>query len=139
MTSTEQKRRWFRASRAATLTALGASVAAVATLLTPRVAALGADTSSTVTFTKDVAPILQQSCQSCHHPGTAAPMSLITYEDVRPWAKSIKARVAAREMPPWHLDKTVGIRDFKNDISLSDADISTITRWVDNGAVQGDP
>jgi len=139
MTSTEQRRAWFRASRAATLTALGASVAAVATLLTPRVAALGADTPSTVTFTKDVAPILQKSCQSCHHPGTAAPMSLLTYEDVRPWAKSIKARVAAREMPPWHLDKTVGIREYKNDISLSDAEINTITRWVDNGAAQGDP
>ena len=68
----------------------------------------------------------------------ATPMSLVTYQDVRPWAKSIKARVAAREMPPWHLDKSVGIRDFKNDISLSDADIDTIVRWVDGGATQGD-
>jgi len=139
MTSTERRRGWLRA-RAAALTTLGASVAATAMLLTPRVAALGAaDTPGAVTFTKDVAPIFQKSCQSCHHQGTAAPMPLITYDDARPWAKSIKARVVAREMPPWHLDKTVGIREYKNDISLSDAEIDTITRWVDSGAVQGDP
>jgi len=66
-------------------------------------------------------------------------MSLITYQDVRPWAKSIKARVVAREMPPWHLDKTVGIREYKNDISLSDEAIDTISRWADAGALQGDP
>jgi len=79
-----------------------------------------------VTFARDVAPIFQKSCQSCHHPGTAAPMSLLTYEDTRPWARSIRERVARREMPPWHLDKTVGIREYKNDISLSDQEIDTI-------------
>src|SRR2546426_789762 len=62
------------------------------------------------TFTKDVAPIFQKNCQTCHHQGTSAPMSLTTYEEVRPWARSIRQRVAAHDMPPWHLDKTVGVR-----------------------------
>jgi hypothetical protein len=92
-----------------------------------------------VTFTKDIAPIFQRSCQSCHHAGTSAPMSLENYNDVRPWAKSIKERVTRRDMPPWHLDKTVGIRHYKNDRSLSDAEIATVARWVDSGAPQGDP
>ena len=90
-------------------------------------------------FTKDVAPILQEKCQACHRPGYIAPMSLMTYEETRPWARSIKARVAARQMPPWHIDKTVGIQHFKNDRSLSDAEIDTIVRWVDAGAPKGDP
>jgi hypothetical protein len=66
-------------------------------------------------------------------------MSLVTYEDARPWARSIKAKVVARDMPPWHLDKTVGIQKFKNDVSLSDAQIDTIVSWVDAGAPLGDP
>jgi hypothetical protein len=97
-----------------------------------------ADTPKDVTFSKEVVRIIQKSCQTCHHPGTAAPMSLMTYEQVRPWARAIRQRVAAREMPPWHLDKTVGIRKYKNDISLSDDEIATITAWVDGGAKQGD-
>src|ERR1700690_4248846 len=72
------------------------------------------------TFTKDVAPILQAHCQVCHRPDTVAPMSLLTYEDTRPWAKAIKAKVAAREMPPWFIDKNVGVQHFENDMSLSD-------------------
>ena len=92
-----------------------------------------------VTFSKDIAPIFQKSCQNCHHPGTSAPMSLMTYNDTRPWARSIKDRVLRREMPPWHLDKTVGIREYKNDISLSDGQIAAIAKWVDSGAPQGDP
>jgi hypothetical protein len=91
------------------------------------------------TFAKDVAPIFQRSCQTCHHPGTSAPMSLVTYEEVRPWAKSIRQRVANREMPPWHLDKTVGIRHYKNDRSLSDDEIATVVRWADHGAPLGNP
>jgi len=75
------------------------------------------------TFTKDVAPILQSHCQVCHRPDTFAPMSLLTYEDARPWAKSIKVKVLAREMPPWYIDKNVGVRHFKNDVSLSDEEI----------------
>jgi len=89
------------------------------------------------TFTRDVAPILQKSCQTCHHPGTSAPMSLMTYEDARPWARSIRQRVSNRDMPPWHLDKTVGIRQYKNDRSLSDDEIATLVRWADSGAPQG--
>jgi hypothetical protein len=90
------------------------------------------------TFTKDVAPILQEKCQSCHRAGSMAPMSLVTYDETRPWAKSIKQRVVTRSMPPWHLDKTVGIQHFQNDMSLTDAQISTIARWVDAGVPQGD-
>ncbi|HEV8319743.1 MAG TPA: cytochrome c [Vicinamibacterales bacterium] len=91
------------------------------------------------TFTKDVAPIFQSKCEACHRPGSIGPMSLRTYQDARPWARSIKARVEARQMPPWHIDKTVGIQEFKYDRSLSDDQIATIVRWVDQGAVQGEP
>src|SRR2546428_10968030 len=92
-----------------------------------------------VTFTKDVAPILQDKCQACHRPNSIAPMSLQTFDEVRPWARSIKTRVAVRQMPPWHIDKTVGIQHFKNDASLSDEQIDTIVGWVDAGSPQGDP
>jgi hypothetical protein len=91
------------------------------------------------TFTKDVAPIFQEKCEACHRPDSMAPMSLVTYDEARPWVKSIRARVAAREMPPWHIDSTVGIQHFKNDRSLSDGQIGTIVRWVDAGAPRGDP
>src|ERR1700682_6818412 len=83
------------------------------------------------TFAKDVAPILQRSCQDCHRPGSIAPMSLLSYDEVRPWARSIKTSVAAREMPPWFIDRHIGIRKFKNDISLSDEEIATVVSWVD--------
>ena len=81
-----------------------------------------------VTFTKDVAPILQNHCQVCHRDGTIAPMSLMTYEQARPWAKSIKAKVIAREMPPWFIDKNVGVQHFNNDSSLTDQEITTIVK-----------
>lgn len=105
------------------------------------VTALSAQTTkdAQVTFTKDVAPILQARCQVCHRPDTFAPMSLLTYEEVRPWAKSIKQKVAAREMPPWYIDKNVGVRHFRNDVSLSDQEIATIVKWVDSGAPKGNP
>ncbi len=92
-----------------------------------------------VTFTKDVLPILQRSCQGCHRPGAIAPMSLISYEDVRPWARSIKRNVETREMPPWYIDRRIGIQDFKDDPSLTDAEIATIAAWVDAGAPRGNP
>src|SRR5262245_35476190 len=92
-----------------------------------------------LTFTKHVAPILQRSCENCHRPGGGAPMSLITYGEVRPWARAIKQRTAAREMPPWFIEKNVGIQRFKDDPSLSDQEIATIAKWVDSGAHQGDP
>jgi hypothetical protein len=91
-----------------------------------------------LTFARDVAPIFQEKCEVCHRPGNIGPMSLVTYEEVRPWVRSIKARVASREMPPWHLDKGVGIQKFINDRSLSDEQIDTIVRWVDAGAPRGD-
>ena len=92
-----------------------------------------------VTFARDIAPLLQRHCQTCHRPGSMAPMALVTYAETRPWARAIRNRVVAREMPPWHLDKTVGIQQFVNDISLSDAQIDLVARWVDAGAPAGDP
>ena len=90
-----------------------------------------------VTYARDVSRIFQAKCTQCHHAGTGAPMSLTTYEEVRPWARSIRTRVASHEMPPWHLDKTVGIKKYKNDLSLNENDIATITRWVDADAPRG--
>jgi hypothetical protein len=95
--------------------------------------------AETPTFSKDVAPILQAKCQSCHQPNSIAPMSLMTFQEARPWARSMKERVNSRQMPPWHIDKSVGIQQFKNDMSLTDEQIDTIVRWVDGGAPQGDP
>jgi len=90
------------------------------------------------TFTKDIAPIFQEKCEACHRPDSIAPMSLITFEEARPWARSIKSRVEGHQMPPWNIDKTVGIQTFKNDRSLSDDQIATISKWVDSGAPKGD-
>src|ERR1700688_1138077 len=92
-----------------------------------------------VTFTRDVAHILQRSCQTCHRPGMMAPMSLLSYQDARPWARSMKTKVSNREMPPWFIDKGVGIQKFKNDPSLSDAEVDTIVKWVEQAALRGNP
>ncbi|MDP6579052.1 MAG: cytochrome c [Vicinamibacterales bacterium] len=96
-----------------------------------------------VTFTKDVAPILQRSCQECHRVDGGAPMPLTTFQEVRPWARSIKQRTAIRDrmgaMPPFYVEKDLGILEFKDDPSLSDEELATIQAWVDNGAPQGDP
>jgi hypothetical protein len=101
---------------------------------------LAADpTTRQVTFSRDVAPILQEKCQQCHQPNSIAPMSLITFQDTRPWARSMKQRVMTRQMPPWHIDPSVGVHEFKNDMSLTDSQIDTIVRWVDAGAPEGDP
>ena len=89
----------------------------------------------TPTFAKDVAPILYENCVSCHRPNHLAPMSLITYDDARPWARAVKAKVVAREMPPWGADSSV--RAYRNDASLSENEIETIVAWVDGGAPQG--
>ena len=101
--------------------------------------AAAAEAPRQVTFSKDVAPILQAKCQECHQPNSIAPMSLITFQEARPWARSIKERVSTRQMPPWHIDRSVGVQKFKNDMSLSDQQIDTIVKWVDQGALQGDP
>ena len=105
-------------------------------------ASAGAQTEA-VTFTKDIAPILQRSCQSCHRPDSLAPMPLITYEEVRPWARAIKERTLLRgrrgSMPPWFIEKEIGIQKFKDDLSLTDAEIAKISRWADSGAPRGNP
>lgn len=99
-----------------------------------------------VTYTKDIAPILQRSCVHCHQPNSVAPMSLMTYEQVRPYAREIKRRTALRDarwgrgaMPPWFLERNIGIQKMKNDVSLSDDELATIAKWVDSGAPEGDP
>ena len=89
------------------------------------------------TFSKDVAPIFYTRCVSCHRPGEVAPMSLMTYRDVRPWAAAIRDKVTSRVMPPWHADRQYG--SFRNDLSLSEREIDTIARWVAGGAREGDP
>jgi hypothetical protein len=102
-----------------------------------------ADAPSEVTFTRDIAPILQRSCQNCHRPDGVAPMPLVTYEDVRPWARAIKLRTGlgprAGVMPPWYMEKNIGIQGFKDDPSLSDPEIATIAKWADSGAPRGNP
>jgi hypothetical protein len=90
-----------------------------------------------VTFTKDVAPILASNCQSCHRPGEAAPMSLLTYQQVRPWAKAIKEAVLLKKMPPWFADPHYG--KFRNDRSMAQKDIDTLVSWADLGAPEGNP
>ena len=100
----------------------------VGALLLPSIAAAADVGTTPVTFAKDIVPIFQEKCQDCHRKGTAAPMSLVSYEETRPWAKSIRERVITRNMPPWHIDKTVGIQHFQNDRSLSDSQIATIVR-----------
>lgn len=132
-----------RAARA--LVTAGAIAAAwpAMTLAPQAQSAAGATSSQAVTFSRDIAPILQKHCQECHRPGSLAPMSLITYEDVRPWARSIKTRTSlgprSGVMPPWYADKSVGIKDYQNDPSLSGDEIRTIAAWVDTGARQGNP
>jgi hypothetical protein len=90
-----------------------------------------------VTFTRDVAPVLQRNCQGCHRPGEAAPFPLLTYEQARPWAKAMKEAVRLKKMPPWFADPHYG--RFSNDRSLSQQDIGTISAWADAGAPLGDP
>jgi hypothetical protein len=127
-----EKQRNYR--RTARVTALG-----LGGFLTVAGAAMAATMPDRqVTFTKDVAPIFQEKCQDCHRKGSMAPMSLVSYEETRPWAKAIRERVITRQMPPWHIDKTVGIQHFQNDISLTDDQIATIVHWVDIGAPMGD-
>jgi len=96
-----------------------------------------------VTFTKDVAPILQRSCENCHRADGVAPMPLSTYEEARPWARAIKQRTGigprAGVMPPWYVEKNIGIQQFHNDPSLSDDEIATLAKWADTGAARGNP
>jgi hypothetical protein len=115
----------------ASLGALALGYASVATVHAAAPAAVP-------TFTKDVAPIMFEKCATCHRPGEVAPMTLLSYEDARPWAKSIKAKVVAREMPPWGADPETSLK-MRNDRSLSEQQIATIVAWVDGGAPRGNP
>ena len=110
----------------------GLVAAVVAGVVMNSVPASAAD----VTFNKDVLPILQRKCQVCHRPGEIGPMSLITYETTRPWARAIKAAVLARQMPPWFADPAYG--RFANDKRLTDDEVATLVSWVDGGAPEGD-
>src|ERR1700676_5074377 len=98
--------------------------------------AMAGEPFSRVTFTKDVLPVLQKNCQTCHRPGQVAPISLLTYKDARPWAKAIKAAVTTRKMPPWFADPKYG--HFANDRSLKQSEIETLAKWADSGAPEGD-
>ena len=95
--------------------------------------AMAAD--SEVTFNKNVLPILQRNCQSCHRPGQIAPMSFLTYQSVRPWAKAMKVAVTTKKMPPWFADPQVG--HFANTPALKQTDVDAIVKWADNGAPEG--
>ena len=99
--------------------------------------ALAATTAKEVTFNKDVLPIMQKRCQGCHRPGEVAPMSFLTYNDARPWAKAIKEAVLLKKMPPWFADPAHG--KFENDRSLSQPETDTLVAWADGGAREGDP
>ena len=100
-------------------------------------AAVAAPASGAVNYYKDVAPVMQNRCQECHRPGEIGPMSFMTYDEVRPWAKAIKSAVLTRKMPPWSADPHIG--KFSNDRSLSQAEMDTLVAWVDAGAPAGDP
>ena len=117
---------------------LSAILCGVMALVATPAADLMAQEADQVTYARDVAPILQEKCQVCHQPNSVAPMSLLTYEQVRTYAPLIKVKVADRIMPPYHINRTVGIQDFKYDRGLTDEQIETIVSWVDQGAVYGD-
>src|SRR5438093_5065869 len=99
-------------------------------------ASASADQGNPVTFNKDVLAILQNNCQTCHRPGGIAPMSFLTYESVRPWAKAIKTAVVSKKMPPWFADPHYG--EFRNAPRLDQADVKTLAAWADSGAAEGD-
>jgi hypothetical protein len=99
--------------------------------------AMAAGMNAAPTFYKDVLPVLQRNCQSCHRPGEAAPMALLTYQDARPWAAAIKQALLTKKMPPWFADAAYG--HFANDRTLSKADIDTVVEWADGGATAGNP
>lgn len=103
-------------------------------LITP---ALDAEPPAKPTYSKDIAPIFRSRCESCHRPGEVAPMSLVTYDGVRPWLRSIRNEVRSRSMPPWHADPKHG--SFVNDPSLSEQELATILEWIEAGAPEGDP
>ena len=127
-------RRLYLAGTVALAALLAASMGSVTWAQAPSPASA---VSAAVTFHKDIEPIIQKNCQSCHRPGQIAPMSLLSYQAARPWARAMKTKVESRQMPPWFADPQHG--SFANDRSLSQRDIDVIAKWADGGAVEGDP
>jgi hypothetical protein len=123
------------AARAKTFLLYGSVVALAAVANSQATVKVSADTVAAPTFNSDVAPILFEKCATCHRPGAGGPMSLTSFREVRPWARSIKARITRHEMPPWSADSRFG--SFSNDISLSQKQIDTIAAWVDGGMPEG--
>ena len=126
------------------LPAPAVALAGLAVLLLAGPGAGAAAAADDVTYNRDVAPILQRSCETCHRPGSIAPMSLQTYAEVRPWARNIRDKITRPDndpdrMPPWFIEKNIGVQNFKEDISLSPEEVATIAAWVDGGAERGDP
>ena len=126
--------RWFAA---------GALAGAAFAMIAAPAAAGSENAADEVTYHRDIAPIIERSCQHCHRPESVAPMSLLTYEDARPWVRAIKYRTGRvgkpDVMPPWYIEKDVGIQDYKGDVSLSAEEIALIAAWADNGAPRGEP
>jgi len=134
----------FERGRGASLARVWRDLAVLSALtLAAGAGTAAAQTTTAVTYTKDIAPILQRSCENCHRADGVAPMALSTFEQVRPWARAIKQRTGmgphAGVMPPWYVEKNIGIQKFQNDPSLSDAEIAKIAQWADGGAPQGNP
>ena len=92
-----------------------------------------------ITFSRDIMPILQDNCQECHRAEGIGPMPLMSYDDAKLWAPLIQLKVINRQMPPWHIDRTIGLQKFKNDRSLSDEQVEMISSWVNAGAPEGNP
>ncbi len=132
---TASKRPRLRISLAASALALAPMVALVPGVLAQAENRPGGE----VTFNRDLMPILQANCQECHQPNSIAPMSLLTYRDAYRYARRIREKVSNRIMPPWHIDRTVGLQGFKNDRGLTDEEVDTVVAWVDGGRVEGDP
>ena len=146
---------WIRPSRWVALAALAlmpglparADAQAVMTLVSQDLHLYAAEDfgvdPTTVTFSKDIAPILQRSCENCHRVDGGGPMSLVTYQEVRRYASRIREKTAIRDrmgaMPPWYVEKDIGIQHYQNDPSLSDRELALIQAWVDNGAPEGNP
>jgi hypothetical protein len=101
-----------------------------------RIAANAAPPTLSITFNKDVLPILQKQCQNCHRPGEVAPMSFLSYKETRPWAAAIKSAVLTNKMPPWFADPSVG--HFSNERRLTESERNTLVAWVENGAAEGE-
>ena len=120
--------------KAILLSAVAAFLGALFFVISPATNASGPDRKE-VTFNKGVAPILYNNCAECHRPNDIAPMSLLSYKEARPWARSIKEKVVNREMPPWRPDPAYG--EFTNDHRLAQKDVDTIAAWVDQGAKEG--